>query len=404
MDLLFGDGTPISRDAVFQSDDDSEDSEVGDHSSDGLSSNVSASGEMAGHDEVSSSGGGGGDGGTRHRRSQWGLDTGTGKALYEAFAKLPSFEEIYVDPGAASEKASGGEVGKTRSGINQIAMEGLENEEEKEVEIDDGSGSAKHDDNDGDGGDGTAEQGLEFEFRLFADTTTAALKSPSGPVCANTSDMAAHTASGQPASSIITQRVRLDSPLANRNPGFVVSTRPREYYMASAPSAAKRAEFESVAVGGEDIRKSAGRAWPGCGYEWRVIRVRSSNGGGGFGKGRGKDGGNDAAFTGGITFNQVKGSEAIDAGIVMGPDGAGAGIGTGMGEALRKKERSKSKKSKPGKRARIKLRMLMRAEAQKKVAERDKKTRKNQMRKVKRKEKEKREKNMIMMMNKDVVE
>ena len=397
MKSLFCDGAPVSRDAVFQSDhydddDNDDDEEDEDYKSvDELSLRPWASSVVGGHDgnagnSGSGSSGSSGDSGSsdnkesRYHRGK--KKSGAADILRKAFAQLPCFEEVDVEYGS-SVKGNGGAWEKSGE-INHERMAKGGVEEDKDEGDGDGDRSSK-----------SEEQKQEFEFRLFAAVGDSHIES------ATIGGAAASTATAVPAASMAIHRVRLDSPLMGQNPGFVVPSRPREYYLAGVPLAAKRAEFESVAVDGEEVRRGAGRVWFGCGYEWRVIRVRSS-GDRAVQRG-GKDGGRVAiaGTAGGGTVDggrcQFTGEEGVD---TVGDRMLTDLVGTGVGERMRGKR--KKKKSKPSKKARIKIRTQMRAQEHKKNEEREKKMRKNRMRKMKRREKEKREKDM--MKKQDVVE
>ncbi|KAI9859109.1 MAG: hypothetical protein M1830_006319, partial [Pleopsidium flavum] len=69
-----------------------------------------------------------------------------------------------------------------------------------------------------------------------------------------------------------TQRIiiRSPTPSLNSTPGFLIPSRPKEYYFADSPSTTRRKEFEHVALTGEDVLKLAR---PGCTLPWRVLTL-----------------------------------------------------------------------------------------------------------------------------------
>lgn len=236
------------------------------------------------------------------------------------------------------------------------------------------------------------EQELELEFRLFATPPPSTQGSAIGSTNRSDAvDPVPESSMNANTTTTTTQRIRLNSPTPCQNPGFVVSNRPLEYYLADKPSAAKMVEYESAAVEGEEVMKAAGTVWYGCAYEWKVIRVDSNSGGASVYR-------PDKAIEdhNGVTPNErervngecnqtiidiEKGGGEGAVGTVLGPAGKIAGDESGE---------KRKKKSKPGKKARIRIRMLVRAREQKEVQMREKKVRKNQRRKEKRREKEKR--------------
>ncbi|KAI1130941.1 hypothetical protein F5Y10DRAFT_99463 [Nemania abortiva] len=67
-----------------------------------------------------------------------------------------------------------------------------------------------------------------------------------------------------------------EDPAALGEGGFTVPSRPRSYYVASAPSAQKVAEYRSVAVSPEYVLADARRRRWGLEKPWRVIHVAAS--------------------------------------------------------------------------------------------------------------------------------
>ncbi|CEL05074.1 hypothetical protein ASPCAL06195 [Aspergillus calidoustus] len=121
----------------------------------------------------------------------------------------------------------------------------------------------------------------EFEFRLFSAPAPAESSSKEAP----------NGAAGTTESGAQKLRIRLRSPTPTTGTGgegrFVKPFRGWSYYF-TAPGllsgekgagederiAAKRRQFEDVAVSGEEMRRLAGVPWPGCDLSWRVIRLK----------------------------------------------------------------------------------------------------------------------------------
>ncbi|KAI9685571.1 MAG: hypothetical protein M1822_004429 [Bathelium mastoideum] len=133
--------------------------------------------------------------------------------------------------------------------------------------------------------------------------------------------------------------VRLRSPTP-QSAGFVQPQRPSSYYFAS-PSAAQRAEYASAAVSGAEVQQLAQRAWPGCVYGWRVVRV-VDDGKKGLGTGKGGKRKRRGKREEGETWEGVE----EDAG----------GDGSAAERVSREEAGEGEKRKRPGKKARVRTR------------------------------------------------
>lgn len=96
----------------------------------------------------------------------------------------------------------------------------------------------------------------ELEFRLFAPSKTTG------------------TSTSNPESAKPAQTIRLRSPSADldRVAGFLGSGRDEGCYFAGEASEEKKAEYQDVAVTGEQVRDMSRLKCTGCVYAWKVIR------------------------------------------------------------------------------------------------------------------------------------
>jgi hypothetical protein len=67
-------------------------------------------------------------------------------------------------------------------------------------------------------------------------------------------------------------RIRLSSPEANADPGFLVK-KPRSYYIADEVTSEKEAEYTASAVTGADVLNMAKIPWPACVLPWKVRTI-----------------------------------------------------------------------------------------------------------------------------------
>ncbi|KAL1986595.1 hypothetical protein VTN96DRAFT_6173 [Rasamsonia emersonii] len=202
------------------------------------------------------------------------------------------------------------------------------------------------------------EQEQEFEFRLFG----------SGPAKRTQDDGQKPDAVDSTVNKDGTRklRIRIRSPTpgpVDPNEGkFVNPFRGWQYYFTtpalmsgqhaeSDPTiAAKRKEYEEVAVNGRQLLELAGKGtWPGCHLPWRVIHLKPSN---------------------------VK--------LPRAPTGSSSATSLVPADS----QQSKSRKKKPGKKRRIMLRKRAAAAEAAKRAEAEKRHQRNREKKIKRRQRE----------------
>ena len=117
------------------------------------------------------------------------------------------------------------------------------------------------------------EHDAAYAFRLFAPGRPGRDSATCAPA-RSTNTTAADTIPTQAPAGIVRIDALSRSPSpASQAPGAFVSPRPASHYFAAPAPAQALAQLRSAAVSGEEVRATAGTAWPGCKLAWRVAHI-----------------------------------------------------------------------------------------------------------------------------------